>query len=136
MTVFGRRARPVALWLSVATVGVGVVAASGQVPGVRLDRLAGDIIGAIALLSAVVMWAGWWGRRDTWTTAGVAIACGVWAAFAAVTGVEAVERAQEPAAAGDWPRVIAIFLSSYLALCWAGVAASSWWIERREGPRR
>ena len=126
--------RPVAMWLSVVTFAVGLLAISGELSGGVLASAAGDVLGVIALVSVALITSGWVLRRPMWITHGVAVTGGVWLAVALILATESVTIAGQSVAAGQWWRALGILFPPLVATCWAGIASTSWWIER-DDPR-
>jgi hypothetical protein len=118
-SMWGRPIRPFALVVSVATVRVTVNLLTGTVTGQTLNGPVGVAFGAIALLSSLLLWAGWWGNRDQWMCEGLLLSCAVWA------GVSGVLFYDQGAGSN----------SAFLAACFSVLAGERWLWARRGDPR-
>ena len=118
--VLNRSVRPYALAVSLATsVSVWSVSTDRAV-GQLLDGWPGAIIAAYGVLAVLLLWAGFWARRDGWMRAGLLASAGYWAAVGAVILLE--------------PGVSLV--SGWLALCWVVASGGAWLLEQVDVRRR
>ena len=118
--VLNRAVRPYALAVSLATsVSVWSVSTDRAV-GQLLDGWPGAIIAAYGVLAVLLLWAGFWARRDGWMRAGLLASAGYWAAVGAVILLE--------------PGVSLV--SGWLALCWVVASGGAWLLEQVDVRRR
>lgn len=118
--MLGRAVRPYALAVSLATsVSVWSVSTDRAV-GQLLDGLPGAIIAAYGVLAVLLLWAGFWARRDGWMRAGLLASAGYWTAIGAVVLLE--------------PGVALV--SGWLALCWVVASGGAWLLEQVDRRRR
>ena len=110
--IFGRKVRPYALWLSIATATSAWSLLTHRAVGAALDGLAGVLIGLVALAAVLVLWVGYLGRRDRLMSTGLLLATGSWTAVGAFLALEAVAP-----------------VSTILAFCWAGASAGAYLLE-------
>lgn len=110
--VFGRKVRPYALWLSIATATSAWSLLTHRAVGESLDGLAGVVIGICALAAVIVLWVGYLARLDQLMRSGLLLAAGSWFAIGVFLGLEAVSP-----------------VSTILALCWAGASAGAYLLE-------
>lgn len=76
--IWGREFRPFAFIISLATARVTVSLLTATVTGSTLKSSLGVVFGLFALLSVILLWAGWWGKKDRWMTEGLLISTCVW----------------------------------------------------------
>ena len=118
--VVGRTVRPYAFAVSLATsVSVWSVATDRAV-GQLLDGWPGAIIAAYGVIAVLLLWAGFWARRDGWMHGGLLASAGYWAAVGAVIMLE--------------PGVSLV--SGWLALCWVVASGGAWLLEKTDRRRR
>ena len=110
--VFGRKVRPYALWLSIATATSAWSLLTHRAVGASLDGVAGLIIGVCALAAVVVLWVGYLARLDQLMRSGLLLAVSSWFAIGVFLGLEAASP-----------------VSAILALCWAGASAGAYLLE-------
>ena len=108
--VLGREFRPFAFVISLATARVTVSLLTGTVTGQTLKGPLGVVFGLLALASVLFLWAGWWGKKDSWMSEGLLLTTCTWAA---VAGVLVIDQ-------GVWST------SAFLAGCWAVAAGERW----------
>lgn len=101
--IWGREFRPFAFIISLATARVTASLLTATVTGSTLKGPLGVAFGLIALLSVILLWAGWWGERDKWMTEGLLISTCVWFG---VAGVLVKDQGWNSS-------------SAFLAACWA-----------------
>lgn len=118
--VLNRAVRPYALAVSLATsVSVWSVSTDRAV-GELLDGLPGAIIAAYGAIAALLLWAGFWARRDAWMRTGLLASAGYWAAVGSVILLE--------------PGVGLV--SGWLAYCWMVASGGAWLLEEIDVRRR
>lgn len=111
----GREFRPFAFIVSLATARVTASLLTATVTGSTLKGPLGVVFGLVALLSVILLWAGWWGRKDRWMTEGLLISCAVWFGVAG-----ALVKDQ------GWNST-----SAFLAACWAIAAGERYLLSVR-----
>ena len=111
-TFLRRQVRPYSLAVSLACAVVVVSMLTESGVGERLDEGWGHVIGAAALVTVGLLWAGWWARSKRLMDHGLLLSTAVWAAVATVVFVEGV----------SWP-------SASLSVCWAVASAGAWLLE-------
>ena len=127
------RPRPILPPLTAGTLILSVGLIAGQVVGTALDGRAGDVIGVIGLMSAVLLILGQRWGSDRLVMTGQLWLTGVWASVGAVILVNVIPRAAEAVTVGDWWRAYGVFLSALIALIVAWISAAAWWAEHRIG---
>ena len=110
--IFGRKVRPYALWLSIATATSAWSLLTHRAVGASLDGVAGLIIGIVATAAVVVLWVGYLAKLDQLMSSGLLLATGSWVAIGAFVAME-----------GASP------VSAILAFCWAGASAGAYLLE-------
>ena len=110
--VFGRKVRPYALWLSIATATSAWSLLTHRAVGASLDGAAGLIIGLAAAAAVVVLWVGYLARIDQLMRSGLLLAAGSWLAIGVFLALE-----------GASP------VSAILAFCWSGASAGAYLLE-------
>lgn len=115
--VLGREFRPFAFIISLSTARVTVSLLTATVTGSTLKGQLGVVFGLIALLSVILLWAGWWGKKDRWMIEGLLISTCVWFG---VAGILVKDQ--------GWNSN-----SAFLAACWAIAAGERYFLAvRRE----
>lgn len=107
--VFGRKVRPYALWLSMATATVAWSLLTHRAVGAALDGVAGIVIGCVAATAVALLWVGYLVKRDGWMRTGLLAAAGAWFAVGVFLALEGVSP-----------------VSAILAFCWAGASAGAY----------
>ena len=110
----GRAVRPYALAVSLATTVSIWSVSTDRAVGQLLDGWPGSVIAAYGVISIVLLWAGFWLRRDPWMRAGLLLSAGYWAAVGAVVIIE--------------PGISLV--SGWLALCWMVASGGAWLLEK------
>lgn len=126
-----RRVHWIAFWLSLVTFANGVVSFGHQIPGQVLDGIAGHVFGAVAMATGVAIWVSL-RKWDQGTLHATYLAGIIWFAMSSILFIDAFHRVGPIIDKGDWWRVVAVFYSPFVALCWAGIAWTSWWVDRRQ----
>ena len=116
----GRAVRPYALAVSLATTVSIWSVTTDRAVGELLDGLPGAVIAAYGVIAVLLLWAGFWARRDGWMRAGLLASAGDWAAIGAVIMLE--------------PGVSLV--SGWLALCWVVASGGAWLLEKVDRRRR
>ena len=119
-TILRRQVRPYAFAVSLATAVVFASMLTESGVGESLDSWPGKAIGVAAGITTVLLWAGFWARRDGWMRAGLLASAGYWAAVGAVIMLE--------------PGVSLV--SGWLALCWVVASGGAWLLEQVDRRRR
>lgn len=110
----GRAVRPYALAVSLATTVSIWSVSTDRAVGQLLDGWPGAIIAAYGVIAVLLLWAGFWARRDGWMRAGLLASAGYWAAVGTVIILE--------------PGVALV--SGWLALCWMVASGGAWLLEK------
>ena len=114
----GRQVRPYSLAVSLACAVVVVSMLTESGVGERLDEGWGHVIGAAALVTVGLLWAGWWARSKRLMDHGLLLSTAVWAAVATIVLTEG----------SSWP-------SGLLALAWSVASGGAWLLEVNDGGR-
>ena len=117
-TFLRRQVRPYSLAVSLACAVVVVSMLTESGVGERLDEGWGHVIGAAALVTVGLLWAGWWARSKSLMDHGLLLSTAVWAAVATVVLTEGA----------SWP-------SGLLALAWSVASGGAWLLEVNDGDR-
>lgn len=117
--VAGRFVRPFAFWTAVSCL---IIAAMTFQPmrGQFSDTLPGDIVAAVAALSAGLLIAGWWRSSQRLFLHGLLASSATWAATTAIIFIDL-----------GWAAP-----SGWFAVCWTGAAAGAWIAEQPGMGRR
>ena len=108
----GRQVRPYALAVSLACAVFVVSMLTESGVGKTLDTGVGKAIGAAALVTVGLLWAGWWTRSKSLMDHGLLLSAAVWSAVATVILIEG----------SSWP-------SGCLAIAWAVASGGAWLLE-------
>ena len=117
-TFLRRQVRPYSLAVSLACAVVVVSMLTESGVGERLDEGWGHVIGAAALVTVGLLWAGWWARSKRLMDHGLLLSTAVWAAVATIVLTEG----------SSWP-------SGLLALAWSVASGGAWLLEVNDGGR-
>lgn len=112
--ILGRPVKPVAAFIACSLVIIAAFAAIDR--GVLDGNWAADWLGGAATVGAAFLAAGWIARSQAIVEYGLAIASWVWG-----TRLLLVWWLQGPSVEGAW-----------LSACWVGIAAGSYYLERRD----
>lgn len=118
--ILRRQVRPYAFAVSLATTVSIWSVSTDRAVGQLLDGLPGAVIASYGVIAALLLWAGFWARRDGWMRAGLLASAGYWAAVGAVIMLE--------------PGVSLV--SGWLALCWVVASGGAWLLEQVDRRRR
>jgi hypothetical protein len=118
--VVGRAVRPYALAVSLATTVSVWSVATDRAVGLLLDGLPGAVIAAYGVVAVLLLWLGFWARRDHWMRLGLLASAGYCAAVGALIVLE--------------PGVALI--SAWLAWCWTAASGGAWLLEEIDVRRR
>jgi len=114
----GRPIRPFHLALALSC---GFLSALEYVNSTPLSTTGfGDVLGVVAVLAAVLLTVGWWGRSDRAAEWGLLLAAGVWAQRAAAVLLT------------DTVTFGTVELTAGLSASWAVGAAGAYWLERAD----
>ena len=112
--VLNRAVRPYAFAVSLATTVSVWSVSTDRAVGQLLDGWPGAVIAAYGVLAVLLLWAGFWARRDPWMRAGLLASAGYWTAVGMVVLLE--------------PGVSLV--SGWLALCWVVASGGAWLLEQ------
>lgn len=118
--ILGRAVRPYAFAVSLATTVSIWSVSTDRAVGELLDGWPGAVIAAYGVVAVMLLWLGFWARRDRWMRWGLLASAGYWAAVGAVVMLE--------------PGVALI--SAWLAWCWTAASGGAWLLEEIDVRRR
>ena len=118
--VLDRAVRPYVLAVSLATTVSVWSVATNRAVGELLDGLPGAVIAAAGTVAVLLLWLGFWARRDAWMRHGLLLSAGYWAAVGSVVITE--------------PGVG--LTSGWLAWCWMVASGGAWLLEKTDRRRR
>lgn len=110
-----RQVRPYALAVSLACAVIVASMFTGSGVGKLLDQGLGKAIGAAALITVALLWAGWWSHSKSLMNHGLLLSTAVWAAIATVILIEG----------SSWP-------SGLLAIAWGVASGGAWLLEAND----
>ena len=110
---FGRKIQPFGFGVSMSMIVMSWALIANVAIGDKLDTAPGDVLGGVAILSAVLMNVGWVVKREDWMALGLLVAAGVWAGVFTIL----------------WLDIGLVTVSTLLALCWSIAAAGAWLLE-------
>ena len=117
----GRRIRPYAFAVSLASASVAWILLTGRSSYTSLDAsVAGELVGWAALVAAILLWVGFWKGSDLLMEHGLAITAGVFAARFIFIGLH-----------DSW-----VIQPALLSFCWCVASAGAYLLERTSGARR
>lgn len=111
--VLGRAVKPYALAVSFSTAIISWAVLAGAAIGQLLDAWPGQLVGVAGWAAVALLWAGWWGQRDSWMQHGLLLTVGVWASVWAIVLLDTT-----------WNNV-----SGWLAFAWSLASAGAWLLE-------
>lgn len=112
--IFGRKTKPYAFFLSLATLVVVWMMMKNLAVGELLDGWRGDALGLAAMASFGLLALGWWAQKQSFLEWGLLLSAGVWASVATILGFE----------------FNLVYQDALLAFCWAGASVGAWGLER------
>jgi hypothetical protein len=118
--VWGRQVRPYALAVSLASANLFAVLATGKSAWATGDSWSWALA-TLAFLATVLLWVGWWTKRDTYMQHGLAMSAVVFAYRGAYIGLTTDTTA-------GW-------MTAGLSLCWTVASVGAWLLESTTGDR-
>ena len=112
-----RKVRPFSLAVAVSTATVGWQQIVDAGPGT--GNVVSHVVGAVAVVSVLLLIAGFWARRDAWVAFGLFLATGVWASRMFLTLI-----------------LDGVTASAWFSAAWAVGAGGAWLLEVAEVRRQ
>ena len=112
--LWGRKVRPYALAVSIATGVIAWACLAGIGVGRLLDGPVGIIVGVAAVVTVATLWWGWLAKSETWMHRGLLWSAGIWAAVTAILTID----------------VGLINVNTLLAAAWVIASGGAWLLER------
>ncbi len=112
--LWGRKVRPYALAVSIATAVIAWACLAGIAVGKLLDGPTGIIVGTAAVVTVAALWWGWLAKSEAWMHRGLIWSAGVWAAIATILAID----------------VGPINVNTLLAAAWVIASGGAWLLER------
>ncbi len=113
-SLWGRKVRPYALAVSIATAVIAYACLVGIAVGKLLDGPTGVIVGSRAVVTVAALWWGWLAKSEAWMHRGLIWSAGVWAAIATILAID----------------VGPINVNTLLAAAWVIASGGAWLLER------
>ena len=112
--LWGRKVRPYALAVSIATGVIAWACLTGIAVGRLLHGATGIIVGTVAVITVAALWWGWLAKSEAWMLRGLLWAAGVWAAITAILTAD----------------VGLINVNTLLSAAWVLASGGAWLLER------
>ena len=113
--LWGRKVRPYALAVSIATGVIAWACLTGIAVGRLLHGATGIIVGTVAVITVAALWWGWLAKSEAWMLRGLLWAAGAWAAVTTILAVD----------------VGATNVNTLLAACFVVMSGGAWREERK-----
>lgn len=112
--LWGRKVRPYALAVSIATGVIAWACLTGIAVGRLLDGATGIIVGTVAVITVAALWWGWLAKSEAWMLRGLLWAAGVWAAVTTILATD----------------VGIVNVNTLLSAAWVIASGGAWLLER------
>ena len=112
--LWGRKVRPYALAVSIATAVIAWACLAGIGVGRLLDGATGIIVGTVAVITVAALWWGWLASSERWMLRGLLWSAGVWAAVTTILATD----------------VGIVNVNTLLSAAWVIASGGAWLLER------
>ena len=112
--LWGRKVRPYALAVSIATGVIAWACLTGIAVGRLLHGATGIIVGTVAVITVAALWWGWLAKSEAWMLRGLLWAAGVWAAITTILATD----------------VGLVNVNTLLSAAWVIASGGDWLLER------
>lgn len=112
--LWGRKVRPYALAVSIATGVIAWACLTGIAVGRLLHGATGIIVGTVAVITVAALWWGWLAKSEAWMLRGLLWSAGVWAAITTILATD----------------VGLVNVNTLLSAAWVIASGGDWLLER------
>ena len=112
--LWGRKVRPYALAVSIATGVIAWACLTGIAVGRLLHGATGIIVGTVAVITVAALWWGWLAKSEAWMLRGLLWSAGVWAAITTILATD----------------VGLVNVNTLLSAAWVIASGGAWLLER------